>query len=188
MSGLGISCLGSVLTLVRVRVSLVANIGYDDWLPNLSIPQNWQSASKFGCQICRFPKIGSQLPNLSIPQNWHSASKFGSQICQFHKIGSRSANLAAKFVNSPNLAVGGWQRSSVHSMIGKDQLCDCTSVISRESTFRPSLQHPNSLIKMFVRVVNSCSIKVPSIKLFSTSQGVEQTLKSLLLTFTNKYV
>ncbi len=74
------------------------------------------------------------------PNSYQLAGKFGCQICRFPKIGSWRANLAAKFVDPPKLAVGGqiwqsakslpklasggWQRSYVHPVIGKDQLCN----------------------------------------------------------------
>ncbi len=104
-------------------------------------PNSYQLAGKFGCQICRFPKIGSRRANLAAKFVDSPKLAVGCQICRFPKIGSWRANLAAKFVDPPKLAVGGqiwqsakslpklavggWQRSCVHPVIGKDQLCNC---------------------------------------------------------------
>ena len=53
--------------------------------------------------------FGSYPPNLSIP-------------------------LTAKFVDPPKLAIDGWEGSSVHPEIGKDQLCNSTMQPERSSS------------------------------------------------------
>ncbi len=99
----GYAVLNSILTLTLTLIS---------WRANLAAKFVDSPKLAVGCQICRFPKIGSWRANLAAKFVDPPKLAVGGQIWQSAK-------------SLPKLAVGGWQRSCVHPVIGKDQLCNC---------------------------------------------------------------